>query len=98
VTQLNCIKNAANIAATNRSRRGHGGIRGRDAPETEMETPQLDLITDYMVRHGVALTQRNWIELAFFGQKHSIEELEGEEFAELPDGFEDWPADYTTVD
>ena len=69
----------------------------RDAPETELETSQLDFVTDYMVRHGIALTQRNWLELAFFGQKHSIEELEGEEFAELPDGFEDWPVYDTKV-
>lgn len=29
--------------------------------------------------------------------KHSLEELEAEERAELPDGFEDWPVDETKV-
>lgn len=52
---------------------------------------QLDYVTQYLVQHRIPLTQRNWIELAFFGEKHSIEELEGEELAELPENFEFWP-------
>jgi hypothetical protein len=46
-----------------------------------------------MLKHKIAITQRNYIELAYLGDKHSLEELEGEERAELPEGFEDWPVD-----
>ena len=45
----------------------------------------------YMLKHEIPLTQQNYIELAYMGDKHSVEELEGEELAGLPEGFEDWP-------
>jgi hypothetical protein len=30
-------------------------------------------------------------------RKSSIDELEGEELADLPEGFQDWPVDETSV-
>ena len=56
-----------------------------------------DIVVQTMLRLGTPLTQRNYIEFAWFGDKHSIEELEGEELAMLPDGFEDWPADESKI-
>lgn len=44
-----------------------------------------------MLKRKIPLTQQNYIELAYMGDKHSIEELGVEEIAELPEGFEDWP-------
>jgi hypothetical protein len=52
-----------------------------------------DIVLDKMLELGVAITQRNYLEFAYFGDKHSVADLEGEEFAMLPDGFEDWPAE-----
>jgi len=56
-----------------------------------------DYVLAYMLKHKIAITQRNYIELAYLGDKHSLEELEGEERAELPEGFEDWPVDEMRV-
>jgi hypothetical protein len=56
-----------------------------------------DHVLAYMLKHKIAITQRNYIELAYLGDKHSLEELEGEERAELPEGFEDWPVDEMRV-
>ena len=50
-----------------------------------------DSVLDYMLKHKIPLTQQNYIELAYMGDKHSVEELGEEEIAELPEGFEDWP-------
>jgi hypothetical protein len=52
-----------------------------------------DCILEMMLRERIPLTQRNYIELAYMGDKSSLEELEGEERAALPVGFEDWPVD-----
>ena len=51
----------------------------------------MDIITKYLIDHKIPLTQENYIRFLFFGDKHSIEELEGEEIADLPEGFEYWP-------
>jgi hypothetical protein len=56
-----------------------------------------DAVLNWMLKHKLAITQRNYIELAYMGDKHRLEELEGEERAELPTGFEDWPADELQV-
>jgi len=50
-----------------------------------------DCVLDYMLNHKIPLTQQNYLEIAYMGGKHSIEELGEEEIAELPEGFEDWP-------
>ena len=52
----------------------------------------LDYVLQYMVKTGIQITQRNYLELNY-GYKRSVDNLEGEELAELPDGFEDWPED-----
>jgi hypothetical protein len=50
-----------------------------------------DCVLASMLKKKIPLTQRNYRELAYMGDKHSIEELGPEERAELPKGFEDWP-------
>jgi len=56
-----------------------------------------DAVLKWMLQNKVAVTQRNYIEIAYLGDKHSVEELEAEERAELPKGFEDWTVDETKV-
>jgi hypothetical protein len=53
----------------------------------------LDCVTRSLIENGIPLTQRNWIEAAYLGDKSSIDQLEGEELADLPEGFEEWPVD-----
>jgi hypothetical protein len=48
-------------------------------------------ILQRMLLNKIPLTQSNYLALAYFGEKSSIEELGEEEIAELPEGFEDWP-------
>jgi hypothetical protein len=57
----------------------------------------LDCVTQALIDKGIPVTQRNWITFAYLGDKSSIEELEGEDFADLPEGFEDWPEDELPV-
>jgi hypothetical protein len=57
----------------------------------------MDYIVDLMLRQKIPFTQRNYIELAYFCEKSSLEELEAEERADLPEGFEDWPIDELPV-
>lgn len=57
----------------------------------------MNYIVDLMVRHKIPFTQRNYIELAYFSEKSLLEELEAEQRADLPDGFEDWPVDELPV-
>jgi hypothetical protein len=56
----------------------------------------MDYVLDYMLKHKIAITQRNYIEIAYMGEK-SLEELEAEELAELPDGFDEWPIEESQV-
>ena len=56
----------------------------------------MDHVLDYLLKNKIAITQRNYIEIAYMGEK-SVEELEAEELAELPEGFEDWPLDESQV-
>jgi hypothetical protein len=53
----------------------------------------LDCVSRVLIENGVPLTQRNWIEFAYLGDKSSLDELDGEELADLPAGFGDWPVD-----
>ena len=57
----------------------------------------LDCVSRVLIENGLPLTQRNWIEFAYLGDKSSIGELDGEEMADTPEGFEDWPADELPV-
>jgi hypothetical protein len=50
-----------------------------------------------MIENKIPVTQTNYITLAYFGDKSLIDELEGEELADLPEGFQDWPVDETSV-
>ena len=50
-----------------------------------------------MLKNKIAITQRNYIELAHMGDKHTVDDLDGEELAELPERFEDWPVDESQV-
>ncbi len=56
-----------------------------------------DYVLEWMLKHKIPFTQRNYIELAHMGQKSTLNELEGEEVAALPEGFEDWPIDESSV-
>jgi hypothetical protein len=58
---------------------------------------KFDSVTAFLIKHKIPLTQKNWIEAAYFGDKSSLEELGGEERADLPEGFEDWPIDEVLV-
>jgi len=49
---------------------------------------KLDIVTKYLVENDIPLTQRNWLEAAFFGDKSSVAELGAEELNDLPRGFE----------
>jgi hypothetical protein len=69
---------------------------GEDEDEDEQPGP-LDCVTKSLIANGVPLTQRNWIEFAYPGDKSSIDQLEGEELADLPEGFENWPEDELPV-
>lgn len=50
-----------------------------------------DYVLAWMLKNKIPLTQCNYLELAYMGDKHSLEELEAEERAELPEDFEVWP-------
>ncbi len=74
-----------------------GAKRVRTPEESEVQSkrkkPALDCVTRSLIENGIPLTQRNWIEFAYLGDKCSIDELDAEELADAPDGFEDWPVD-----
>ena len=72
--------------AANRKASRRGAKRARTQPV-------LDCVSRVLIENGVPLTQRNWIEFAYLGDKCSIDELDAEELANAPDGFEDWPID-----
>jgi hypothetical protein len=61
------------------------------------ERPKMDIVLEMMIEQKMPITQRGYLTLAYFGDKHSIEELEDEELAMLPEGFEDWPVDELKV-
>ena len=50
-----------------------------------------------MLEHKIPLTQKNYLELAYFGEKSSVEELGGEELAGLRESFHEWPVDEHSV-
>jgi len=55
--------------------------------------PVLDGITRALIENGIPLTQRNWTEVAYLGDKWSIDQLGAEELADAPEGFEESPVD-----
>jgi hypothetical protein len=58
-----------------------------------MKPKSQDIVLAKLLQLKLLITQRNYIEFAWFGDKHSFDELEGEERAELPECFDTWPAD-----
>lgn len=56
-----------------------------------------DSVIRHMLANKIALTQKNYLELCYFGQKCSVEELGGEELADLPASFHAWPVDEHAV-
>jgi hypothetical protein len=61
--------------------------------EDDEDEDELDCVTRSLIANGVPLTQRNWIEAAYLGDKHTIEEMDFEDLENTPEGFEDWPED-----
>jgi hypothetical protein len=57
----------------------------------------MDCVVAKLLQLGLPLTQKRYLTFAYFGEKQSIEELEGEELAGLPEGFEDWPRDESEI-
>jgi hypothetical protein len=57
----------------------------------------LDYVLRYMIANKIPVTQTNYLTLAYFGDKSSIDELGGEELADLPEGFQGWPVDEIAV-
>jgi hypothetical protein len=64
---------------------------------TSHKVRTLDYVLRYMIANKIPVTQTNYLTLAYFGDKSSIDELDGEELADLPEGFLDWPVDETAV-
>jgi hypothetical protein len=60
-------------------------------------TERNDCVLRLMLERKIPLTQKNYLELAYFGEKSSVEELGSEELADLPESFQDWPVDEHAV-
>jgi hypothetical protein len=56
-----------------------------------------DIVIQKMLQLKMPITQRGYLTLAYFGDKHSVTELDAEELAELPEGFHDWPVEDGSV-
>ena len=69
----------------------------QDLQEQILDAAKTDHTLAYILAHGIPLTQNAYISMAYFGDKDSIEELEGEEIGMLPPGFEYWPVDETEI-
>jgi hypothetical protein len=67
--------------------KGKASHRGKKRARRQ---PVLDCVTRSLIENGVPLIQRNWIVFAYLGDKGSIDELDAEELANAPGGFEDW--------
>jgi hypothetical protein len=50
-----------------------------------------------LLKEKIPLTQKNYLELCYFGAKSSVEELGSEEVADLPGSFFAWPVDEHSV-
>jgi hypothetical protein len=49
-----------------------------------------DYVMEKLLKLGLPLTQQNYLRLAYWDER-TIDDLGGEELAELPEGFESWP-------
>jgi len=52
-----------------------------------------DSVIRKLLKEKIPLTQKNYLELYYFGAKSSVEDLSFEEVAELPGSFFAWPVD-----
>lgn len=87
--KLPSLEEVLNAVADARQKFASKILKAREQPGSAA----LDCVTRSLIENGITLTQRNWIEAAYLGDKSSIDQLDGEELAELPDGFEEWPVD-----
>jgi hypothetical protein len=56
-----------------------------------------DSVIRKLLMEKIPLTQKNYLELCYFGAKSSVEDLSTEEVAELPGSFFAWPVDERSV-
>jgi hypothetical protein len=56
-----------------------------------------DCVIRHMLANKIRLTQKNYLELCYWGSKPSVEHLSFEEVAELPGSFFAWPVDEHSV-
>ena len=56
-----------------------------------------DSVIGILLERKIPLTQKNYLELCYWGSKPSVEELSFEEVAELPSSFFAWPVDEHSV-
>ena len=56
-----------------------------------------DIVIRKLLKEKIPLTQKNYLELCYFGAKSSVEDLSFEEVAELPGSFFAWPVDEHSV-
>jgi hypothetical protein len=56
-----------------------------------------DCVIRNMLANKIPLTQKNYLELCYWGSKPSVENLGCEEVADLPSSFFAWPVDENSV-
>jgi hypothetical protein len=56
-----------------------------------------DSVIRKLLKEKIPLTQKNYLELCYWGSKPSVEQLSFEEVAELPGSFFAWPVDEHSV-
>jgi hypothetical protein len=56
-----------------------------------------DSVIRKLLKEKIPLTQKNYLELCYWGSRPSVEHLSFEEVAELPGSFFAWPVDERSV-
>ena len=56
-----------------------------------------DSVIRKLLKEKIPLTQKNYLELCYWGSKPSAKDLSSEELAELPGSFFAWPVDEHSV-
>jgi hypothetical protein len=52
-----------------------------------------DYVLRHMLEHKIPLTQANYLDMCYWGAKPTVNDLDFEEQADLPDSFFAWPID-----
>ncbi|SRR5258706_6991171 len=65
------------------NKRKAGNVARKNIVHDTEHTAQ-DSVLGYMLKNGIELSLENYVELAYFGDK-TIQDLEGEEWADLPE-------------